>query len=130
MSVDLSTMTDAELLSLKKEIVSTIKKRDKQRERDIRKAEREALKLAKKEAEAKKKEAKRILLDKAKELGVDISELMADGDTGKISKPRGKVAAKYANPANNSETWTGRGRQPKWVEAAIKEGKTLEEMAI
>lgn len=36
---------------------------------------------------------------------------------------RGKVAIKYRNPANPSETWTGRGRQPRWMTAAIKAGK-------
>lgn len=37
--------------------------------------------------------------------------------TKKVSKPRGKVAAKYKNPANASQTWTGRGKMPAWVKA-------------
>src|SRR4051794_12275797 len=32
---------------------------------------------------------------------------------------RGKVAPKYRNPDNPAETWTGRGRQPRWVQAAL-----------
>lgn len=37
---------------------------------------------------------------------------------------RGKVAPKYRNPANPAETWSGRGRQPRWYAAAIKSGKS------
>jgi DNA-binding protein H-NS len=29
--------------------------------------------------------------------------------------PSGKVAPKYRNPANG-DTWTGRGKAPKWIE--------------
>lgn len=40
-----------------------------------------------------------------------------------------KVAPKYRN-AQTGETWTGRGLQPKWVQAAIASGKKLEDFAI
>lgn len=43
---------------------------------------------------------------------------------------RGKVAPKYKNPDNVFETWTGRGKQPKWVVAALAGGKTLEQLLI
>ncbi len=29
------------------------------------------------------------------------------------------VAAKYANPDDPSETWTGRGRKPRWLSAKL-----------
>jgi DNA-binding protein H-NS len=44
--------------------------------------------------------------------------------------PRGAVAPKYRNPDNPSETWAGRGLKPRWLTAAIKEGKQLEDFAI
>ena len=40
-----------------------------------------------------------------------------------------KVAPKYRNAATG-ETWTGRGLQPKWIQAAIASGKKLEDFAI
>ena len=40
-----------------------------------------------------------------------------------------KVAPKYRNQATG-ETWTGRGLQPKWIQAAIASGKKLEDFAI
>lgn len=49
-----------------------------------------------------------------------------------ISAPRKRApaAAKYANPANKSDTWSGRGRKPRWFAAALKAGKTPESMAV
>jgi DNA-binding protein H-NS len=40
-----------------------------------------------------------------------------------------KVAAKYRNPATG-DTWSGRGLQPKWLKAALAEGKTLADFAL
>jgi DNA-binding protein H-NS len=44
--------------------------------------------------------------------------------------PRGSVAPKFRNPENPSETWAGRGLRPRWLVAAIKSGKKLEDFAI
>jgi DNA-binding protein H-NS len=53
------------------------------------------------------------------------------GRTGKGSSLKGrKVAAKYRNPANRSQTWAGRGVRPRWLQAALKEGRSIEEFAI
>jgi len=41
-----------------------------------------------------------------------------------------KVAAKYANPDNASETWTGRGRKPRWLAAKLKSGARIEKFLI
>lgn len=46
------------------------------------------------------------------------------------SAVRGAVAPKYRNPDNPSETWAGRGLKPRWLAAAIKEGKKIEDFAI
>jgi DNA-binding protein H-NS len=43
---------------------------------------------------------------------------------------RGKVAPKYRNPDNHSETWAGRGLKPRWLTAAIKAGKKAEHFLI
>ncbi len=46
------------------------------------------------------------------------------------AKARKTIAPKYANPADKSQTWTGRGRKPKWVVAALNSGKSLDDLAI
>jgi DNA-binding protein H-NS len=43
---------------------------------------------------------------------------------------RTPVAPKYRNPENPSETWAGRGLKPRWLTAAIKAGKTLDDFLI
>jgi DNA-binding protein H-NS len=43
---------------------------------------------------------------------------------------RGKVAPKYRNPDNPSETWAGRGLKPRWLAAALKSGKKLDDFRI
>ena len=40
------------------------------------------------------------------------------------------VAAKYANPEDPSETWTGRGRKPRWLAAKLKGGEKIEKFLI
>ena len=57
----------------------------------------------------------------------DLAELL-----GKASKS-GKVsvgAPKYANPADPSQTWTGRGRKPGWARAHLAAGGSLSALAI
>jgi DNA-binding protein H-NS len=40
------------------------------------------------------------------------------------------VAAKYANPDDPSETWTGRGRKPRWLSAKLSDGAKIEKFLI
>jgi DNA-binding protein H-NS len=47
------------------------------------------------------------------------------------SKNKGiKVEPKYRNPANEKETWSGRGRAPLWMSAALAAGHKQEEYLI
>jgi DNA-binding protein H-NS len=41
-----------------------------------------------------------------------------------------RVSPKYRNPKEPSETWSGRGKQPRWLVAALKTGHTIEEFVI
>jgi DNA-binding protein H-NS len=45
-------------------------------------------------------------------------------------RPYPKVFPKYQNPKNAAETWSGRGKQPRWVQAQLKAGKKLEDFLI
>lgn len=61
------------------------------------------------------------------EKGFAINELFGGGRGG----PKGRtVAPKYANPDNAGETWTGRGRMPKWLVAKLGKGGSLEKFLI
>ena len=41
-----------------------------------------------------------------------------------------KVLPKYYNPSAPTETWSGRGKQPRWLGAALHSGHKLEEFRI
>lgn len=68
--------------------------------------------------------------DIAKALGAGKSPKAKTTRTaGKSSGPRGKVAPKYRNPAEPTQTWTGRGKAPLWVQS-LKSAGTLESALI
>jgi len=50
--------------------------------------------------------------------------------TAKTARKLGKVAPKYRNPANRQETWSGRGKQPRWMTALTVKGKKAEDFLI
>lgn len=74
----------------------------------------------------RKKEALAELEEKARSLGFSLSELTGAAPVRK----RSPATAKYANPANPSDTWSGRGRKPRWFEAALNAGRKPEDLAI
>jgi DNA-binding protein H-NS len=41
-----------------------------------------------------------------------------------------KVLPKYCNPSAPTETWSGRGKQPRWLVTALQSGHKLEEFRI
>ena len=63
------------------------------------------------------------LIDLAKHHGFDIRELI----DGRKKGGKGSVAVKYRDPKNAENTWTGRGRMPRWMTAATKGGKASKE---
>jgi DNA-binding protein H-NS len=40
------------------------------------------------------------------------------------------VLPKYQNPDEPSETWSGRGKQPRWLTAALSNGHTIQDFVI
>lgn len=100
------------------------------------------------QAEIKKRDAgaRRDLLKKMQRLAADHGMSLEDVvGNAPAAKPARKAAAKparpsrakgttvppkYRNPEDATMTWTGRGRKPLWVQKALDDGKTLEELAI
>ena len=110
--MNLADMSLNDLKDLLKKIPGEIKRRSQEAQDAAKEAALEKLKAI------------------AKEHGYSLEELTGKKKTRGAKGPRGPVAAKYANPSNPSETWTGRGRQPKWVQAALASGKTLDNLKI
>jgi DNA-binding protein H-NS len=66
-------------------------------------------------------------LVKAEGFGLD--EVLGRGNSGR-GKARGKVKPKYRNPADPSQTWSGRGKRPRWFNAALSAGKKEKDLLI
>lgn len=52
------------------------------------------------------------------------------GGARKARRSTGTVAPKYRNPANAEQTWSGRGKRPRWFNDALKAGKKEKDLAI
>ena len=116
MTIDISGLSKPEVIALAKRVERAIAAFDAQ---NLARA---------------RKEAQRV----AREYGVSVEDLMgaapspAKSKSKPKSKPkrRGKVAPKYRNPTDPSQTWTGRGRQPAWVAEALSSGACLADLSI
>jgi DNA-binding protein H-NS len=95
----LGSMTFDELLALKEKVQSNISARVLQ--------ERERLTKSLKRLDA---------------LDVGSAKRSKHAKTNGFHKRR-VLAPKYRNPANKRETWAGRGNKPRWLVAALKNGK-------
>lgn len=103
---DLATLSLPELKKLQKEVATAI---ETYRERQ-------------------KEEARAQLEAKARELGFSsLGEIIG---AGKRKGAKASGPAKYRHPENPALTWTGRGRRPNWVTAALEQGRSLEDLAI
>jgi DNA-binding protein H-NS len=76
--------------------------------------------------------ARKITAEKAR-LEHRLRELGMSEPAKMPSKPRRpypKVYPKYRNPERPQETWAGRGKQPRWLNAQLRSGKRLEDFRI
>ena len=66
----------------------------------------------------------------AKDAGYSLEELVGAKPAPKPIKRRAKAKVKFRNPQDATQTWSGRGRRPRWLEAEIKAGKKIESFAV
>lgn len=102
-SVDISSLSVAELEVLKGSIDSAITNR---RQTELRNLYQQ-------------------IIDMIEESGFTLDEVLKEGASKKrIIKP------KYCNPEDESQTWSGRGRKPSWVQELIEAGGDLDDCLI
>ncbi|PTE16718.1 transcriptional regulator, partial [Cereibacter changlensis JA139] len=95
---DLNEMSLAELKALQKDVLRAIDSFEKRR----------------------KAQAVSALENAAKEMGFSLAELLGQ----QAGRRRSVAMPKYANPADPSDTWSGRGRQPHWFRDALAAGRS------
>jgi DNA-binding protein H-NS len=54
----------------------------------------------------------------------------SDSGEGKQRRKYPRVLPKYRNTSAPHETWSGRGKQPRWIVAAMKNGRKIEDFRI
>ncbi|MBI1417699.1 MAG: H-NS histone family protein [Limimaricola sp.] len=110
MNIDLDTMSRRELETLRVDIDKAL----------VRVAQRER-EMARKAAE-----------EAAAAHGFSLAELTGASGRGraKSASSGAKNPARYRNPANPAETWSGRGRKPGWIKDAEAKGIDISTMEI
>ncbi len=73
--------------------------------------------------------AERLTAEKTK-LETRLSQLLHDAPSTERRRQYPKVFQKYQNPDEPSQTWSGRGKTPRWVDALLKNGKTIDDLRI
>jgi DNA-binding protein H-NS len=110
--MDLSNMSLGDLRNLQEQIKQEMKQREQQ---EVQKAREQIIAIA-------------------QSVGVPLKDLIAaggrGGKVGKSGSGTGSVAVRFRNPDNESQQWTGRGRQPKWVKEWVEGGKPLDKLRV
>src|SRR5512144_3159770 len=100
--INLQDLSIQELQALSRDIEGELKRRDEERKKVL----------------ARMKEL-------AASVDMTLEEVIAYSSTKKT-----KGEPKYQNPENPRQTWTGRGKRPSWIKAALEQGKSLDELRI
>ena len=122
MSIDLSRLSAKELASL------------------IRDAQKRKTVVSKRQPITK---VRAQLVKAAQKAGYSIDELFGTGapvaksgrapraaKAAKSANKGSKIAPKYRDPADAANTWTGRGKQPRWLAEYTKGGRKVEDFLI
>ncbi len=103
--MDLSKLSVADLRALQEQVAHALKEREQQ----------------------ERAQARAQILAIAQSAGIPLKELMA---TSSLRPKTGAVAVRYRHPKNTSLQWTGRGRQPKWVQEWVASGQSLDALRV
>ncbi len=56
--------------------------------------------------------------------------VLQNGDRRPVRRKYPPVLPKFQNPSEPTETWAGRGKQPRWLVAQLKAGKKMNDFLI
>lgn len=102
---------------------------DKMTLKDLRDLESRVAAAILRAQEREKAELKARIEELASEAGMTVAEIYGSS-RGRGAGKGAKVAIKYMNPDDKTQTWTGRGRQPRWLAAKLSKGGKLADFSI
>ncbi len=109
MAIDLSKMSEKELVRLQGDLEKEMQSREK----------------------SKRTEARKAAEDAAKKHGFSLDDLLGGGrSASRGSSRKAPSPPRFRNPENSDQTWSGRGRQPDWYKTAIQSGVEPSALAI
>ncbi len=86
---------------------------------------------AEKALKNKQLQKRKEVISQIKELASSIGITVEINENGSFAARKGKkVPAKYRNPHDASQTWSGRGIAPKWMQALSNAGQDKSEFLI
>ena len=105
--MDLSSLSIFELRDLEQQIPAELKRREAQDKINVLNEARAFVKAR----------------------GYALEDLVTKETKVKVSSGN-KVKVKYRHPQDSTLEWTGRGRKPKWVEAWLASGNSMESLGV
>lgn len=70
------------------------------------------------------------ILTIAESAGMTLEQFIEYGSHKRKKTTRKAVEPRYRNKESSEETWTGRGKQPRWLVAQLEKGAKLEDFLI
>ncbi|WP_304361073.1 H-NS histone family protein [Collimonas fungivorans] len=75
-------------------------------------------------------QARQKILAIAQQAGISLEDLLTASSRPSNRPAKAKVAVRYRHPVNTSLQWTGRGRQPKWIQEWEASGQSLDALKV
>ncbi len=92
----------------------------------INKAEQRKVELEKEKVVKLRERIQKLIKDE----GFTFEEVFGTRGGRRGRRTTSKVAPKYRNPDDPAQTWSGRGKRPRWFNAALKAGKKEKDLLI
>ncbi|MDR3159269.1 MAG: H-NS histone family protein [Zoogloeaceae bacterium] len=96
---------------------------------DLKTLLREVPREIKRREAAERVKVRRELEELAHARGFSLSDVLSELPVRRVGK-RGTAEIRYRHPQNSTETWSGRGRKPRWVESWLAGGGTLADIKV
>lgn len=87
---------------------------------------------ASKALEQRRQQVRRETIAQMKELAASIGAeiVIRDEPAAGARQKSSKVPVKYRDPANPDNAWSGRGVKPRWLQAYLAQGRSIDEFRV